>query len=176
MHPYLRFIRVVAGATRRPRVGPFDESRLTMRVGPGDVEVRRMNNGRYLTLMDLGRFDLAVRLGCGRAMLKNRWQPLVRSATITFEKSLELGQEYDLVTRIVGHDEKWWFIEQRFEREGKVCARAYLTGVFRGPNGNVRPRDIMTAGGHPPTEPPPLPAAFRAWLDAVAAMRSPSPA
>jgi len=155
-------------------VGPFDEARLTLRVEPQDVEVRRMNNGRYLTLMDLGRFDLAVRMGCGRAMIKNRWQPLVRSACITFNRSLELGQRFDLVTRIAGHDEKWWFIEQRFEREGTVHALAYLKGLFRAPSGNVSPRTIMEASGVVVGEAPPLPEAMRAWLASEEAMRAAS--
>lgn len=164
MHPYVRFASVVASAARRPRVGPFDASRITMRVQPQDVEVQRMNNGRYLTLMDLGRFDLAVRVGVGPALLKNRWVPLVRSATISFFKSLRIGQRYDLVTRIAGYDEKWWVIEQRFERGGEPYAVAYVKGLFRGPKGNVAPATLIAAGGHRDLEPPPMSEALRLWL------------
>lgn len=143
-----------------------------MRVQPQDVEVRRMNNGRYLTLMDLGRFDLAMRMRAGTALLKNRWQPLVRSVTISFFKSLQLGQRYDLVSRIAGFDEKWWYMEQRFERGDERYAVAYLKGLFRGPNGNVPPATVLASGGYRNVESPPLPEPLRLWLAAEDALTS----
>src|SRR5205823_2241490 len=104
-----------------------------------------MNNGRYLTLMDLGRLDL---VGRGRLMgpiFKNRWRPMVGSAQIPFRRALAPFQRFALVSRIVCWDAKWFFMEQRFEVGGQVVADAQVKGLFRGPAGNVPVAEIMAA-------------------------------
>ena len=53
--------------------GSLGISYLTLRVCPGDLDTSlHMNNGRYWTLMDLGRTDLMLRSGFWRAVVRNR--------------------------------------------------------------------------------------------------------
>jgi acyl-CoA thioesterase FadM len=67
----LRLLATLIGARRRSPLGPLDESVMTLRVLPTDVDANlHMNNGRYLSIMDLGRFDLTVRNGLLRATLR----------------------------------------------------------------------------------------------------------
>ena len=62
-------------ALRVPRIGLLDESAVGFRVLPGDLDVNvHLNNGRYLALMDLGRFDLLIRGG----LLRPRSLPVTR--------------------------------------------------------------------------------------------------
>lgn len=171
MHPYLRLAGVLASSLRSDRLNPLDSSRLTLRVLPGDVEISRMNNGRYVTLMDLGRVDLTLRCGLLRVLVKNRWSPLVASLTIRYRRSLELGERYDLVTRIAAFDEKYWYMEQRFEVGGEVAALAYVKAIFRGPSGNVTPRQMLSAAGFGDIVSPPMPMPLRLWLASEDAMR-----
>jgi acyl-CoA thioesterase FadM len=171
MHPYFRLAALAARSLTSPRLGPLDEARLAMRVLPGDVELTRMNNGRYVTLMDLGRLDLTFRCGLLGSLVKNRWFPLVASLTTQFRRSLRIGQAYDLLTRLAAFDDKYWYIEQRFVAGGRVVAEAYLKGVFRGPKGNVRIPELLAAAGHAGLTSPPLSDAFRAWLQSDEAMR-----
>jgi len=64
MNLIFRMIRVFFMARRRSRVHPLAETSLTFMVWPSDVDVLiHMNNGRYLTLMDLGRVDASLRNG-----------------------------------------------------------------------------------------------------------------
>lgn len=68
MNLLIRFALTLLAAARRGGLGLPDESHLAMRVWPTDLDVQRhMNNGRYLSLMDLGRMDLLVRSGFWRA-------------------------------------------------------------------------------------------------------------
>jgi hypothetical protein len=61
----LRTLMVFLRALRAPRIGLLEESAVGFRVLPGDLDVNvHLNNGRYLALMDLGRFDLLIRAGC----------------------------------------------------------------------------------------------------------------
>ena len=78
----LRFLRVVLTARGRGAIAPLDECVLTFRVMPADLDVNlHMNNGRYLQVMDLGRFDHFIRVGLLRETRRHRWMPLVGSET-----------------------------------------------------------------------------------------------
>lgn len=130
-------------------MGILDESVLSMRVGLADLDLNaHMNNGRYLTIMDFGRFDLTVRTGLGKIALKQGWRPLVAEAHVKYRRSLAPFEKYTLHTRIAAWDAKWVFMEQRFVVGDTTCAIGTIKGLFRGPDGNVAPETILAAIGH----------------------------
>ena len=63
--------------------------------------------------------------------------PVVTTQTISYRKSLELGERYEIETRIAGYDERQVYIEQRFVRDGEVTARAFVAGRFLRDRGGV---------------------------------------
>lgn len=163
MFPFGRLARVLATAPARARLGPFEDSVLAFRVWPGDLDQNRhLNNGRYLTMMDLGRFDLLGRMGLMSALMKRRWYPVVTGATIRYRRSIDAFERYQLRTRIVGWDAQGFFLEQRFERDGNVHAVAVIKGTFLGPEGKVSPADVAALVS-PGTPSPPLPEWIAAW-------------
>ena len=172
MIPYSRYAQVVGGALRGPKLTALDEYRLHLRVSPTDVELTRMNNGRYVTLMDLGRVGLSLRCGLLPSMLRRRWTPLVGAVSIRYRRSLRVRQRFDLVTRVAAFDEKYWYFDQRFESNGDLYAAAFVKALFRGPGGPVPPRDMLIAAGTPALVSPPLPESMRLWLESEAAMRA----
>jgi acyl-CoA thioesterase FadM len=98
---------------------------------PSDLDLNgHMNNGRYLSLMDIGRLDLTVRAGLAKEMIRRRWMPVLAGVTIRFRKSLQPWQRYELRTRIVSWDEEWFYMEQRFVRGETVHAIAHVKGIF----------------------------------------------
>lgn len=132
----------------RRRLSPLDPSVLVFRVLPNDLDPNwHVNNGRYLTLMDLGRFDLTLHTGLMREILRRRWMPVLGAATITFQRPLKLFQRYTLTTRIVGWDAKWIYMEQTFDSRGKRCATALVKGLIRGREGSVPTPEVMAAVG-----------------------------
>lgn len=137
MNLYLRLLWVILRLFLRPaKLGPLDVSRLRMHVLPNDLDCNmHMNNGRYLTLMDLGRLDLIFRSGLYKAARAGHWIPILNTAGIRFRLELPCFQAYDLETRILGWDEAWFTIEQRFilrggEKHGAVAAIALVRGAF----------------------------------------------
>jgi len=171
MSGLFRFLRVVLTARRRGAVGPLDECVLTFRVMPADLDINlHMNNGRYLQVMDLGRFDYIIRVGVFGQTRRRRWMPLVGSETIRFRRSLAPFRTYQLHTRLVHWDDKWFFFEQRFTARGELIASAMVKGLLRGPGGNVSPVEVLAAGGHAmAAPPPPPPPGLVAWTEADAA-------
>jgi acyl-CoA thioesterase FadM len=156
---------------RQPSVGVLDEVRTLFRVWPGDLDTNRhMNNGRYLTIMDFGRFDLLVRSGLWSHVWRNRWAPVLASATIRWRRELKPFARYEVVTRIVGWDERWFFIEQKFVVSGTVAAQAVVRGTFLQRRKSVPPGDIFEKLGAS-HDSPPLPEHVRLWLASEEAAR-----
>ena len=92
-----------------------------------------MNNGRYLTLMDLGRLDILVSSGLWRALVKNRWTPIASAITIRYRRELRPFQKFRLETRLATWDATLVVMEQTFvftggARDGQVAARALFKG------------------------------------------------
>ena len=168
MNLIFRMLRVIAAALVRSKLGPLDESAVRFVVWPNDLDANlHMNNGRYLTVMDLGRVDLLIRSGLLRVLMRRRWGGVVASATIRYRRPLNLFQRYELRTRLLGWDERWVFMEQRFVRGGDLVATAVVKAQFLGPEGRVTPAMVAGVAGFDPTSPP-LPAAVIEWQGAEA--------
>lgn len=103
MNLWLRLLSLIVASLFRPKLDPVGEaSRLPFRVWPHDLDTSfHLNNGRYWTLMDLGRADLMIRSGLWRAVLKHGWTPVVSAGTIRFRRELRAFEAFELETRIV---------------------------------------------------------------------------
>ena len=171
MNLIFRLLRVLVSALFRPRLEPLDESVVRFRVLPNDLDFNlHMNNGRYLTLMDLGRVDLLVRSGLVRQMRRRRWGGVVASVAVRYRRPLNLFQRYELRTRLLGWDERWVFLEQRFTRRGEPVATAVVKTQFFHAQGRVAPREIADAIGFRGA-PPVMPEAIADWQDAEARLQ-----
>jgi acyl-CoA thioesterase FadM len=169
----LRLLYVLLGSLRRPRLGPLDESVIRLRVLPNDLDTNlHLNNGRYLTLMDLGRVDLLVRLGVVREMRRRRWGGVVASATVRFRRPLNLFQRFELHTRLLCWDDRWFYMEQRFVRGGETAAVAIVKARFVAAGGaRLAPAEVVAATRHA-MESPPMPAGVRGWVEAEERIQS----
>lgn len=165
MNLFFRLIKVLIGVAWRAPLGLLDESVVEFRVWPSDLDVNlHMTNGRYLTLMDLGRFDLIFRLGMLRQMIRRRWSPVAASATIRFRRSLAPFQQFRIRTRLICWDEQWVFFEQRFESQGRLVALGYVRALLRGGKRNVSTAEILQALGKEIPSPP-MPESVALWRD-----------
>jgi len=165
MNLWFRSLLVLFTVFFRRRLNPLDESVLVFRVWPTDLDINfHMNNGRYLTIMDLGRVDLMLRTGLGRLALKRKWSPLVGSATIRFRQSLNPFQRYRLKSRILCWDNKWFFIEQRFVRQNELIAVGLVKGLLRGRSGNIPTAAVLEAMNLRVASPE-IPHSIRLWQE-----------
>lgn len=134
MNLIFRLFRVLFMGFFGSRLGFLDESVVWFRVLPNDLDFNlHMNNGRYLTIMDLGRFDLMQRSGLARIAIKNRWMPVVASQVINYRRSLSPFQRYSLHSRILGWDDRFVYFLQQFRADGKLAASALVrAGILVG--------------------------------------------
>ncbi|WP_144761050.1 thioesterase family protein [Curtobacterium sp. 9128] len=168
MNLYFRLFLLRLRVRRGPRLSLWDEARTPFRVTLTDLDpLRHVNNGKYLSLLDLGRLDLMLRAGFWDALRDRGWFPVVAAQTITYKRSLTLGQRFDLRTRVLGVDERSVYLEQTFVRRGGVVARAVVQARFlRSGGGHVSPAELLDAVGGAP-EDLALPAWVAAWASAV---------
>lgn len=133
----IRMLLVLLRALRAPRTSITGVARTPLRVALKDLDVmRHMNNGTYLTLQDLGRTDWMLRTGLFQRLNRLGWGAVVVAQTISYRSSLHLGERFLIETRLIGHDEKAVYMEQRFTVDGQIRARSY-----------VRARFVKTSGG-----------------------------
>ncbi|WP_439693105.1 acyl-CoA thioesterase [Curtobacterium sp. SP.BCo] len=154
MNLYFRLFLLRLRVRLRPRLGGgrpslWDEVRTPFRVTLTDLDpLRHVNNGKYLSMLDLGRLDLMLRSGFWGAIAEHGWYPVVSAQTITYKRSLTLGQRFELVTRVLGVDDRAVYLEQTFVRRGAVVARAVVQGRFlRTAGGTVPPSELLEAAG-----------------------------
>ena len=134
------------------RLGHYDVAHTRFRVLPTDLDIlRHMNNGVYLSIFDVGRFDLLARNGVWRIFTRNGWYPVVASETITFRKSLTLWQRFTVESRILGYDEKAVFVEQRAVVNGEIYAQAFIRGrILKRGGGTVSVKELLDVVGSVP--------------------------
>lgn len=140
MNKLFRLLWLMWRAGRGERLAPTAVSRVRFRVLPNDLDLQRhMNNGVYLSIMDLGRMDLMVRSGVWPELRRRGYYPVVASSTITYRRSLDPWQAYTLETRLVGIDDVAAYVEQRFVRDGEIYARGVIKARFLKVSGGLVP-------------------------------------
>ncbi|MFC5502331.1 acyl-CoA thioesterase [Lysinimonas soli] len=146
MNLFLRLLRLRLTVARRSRLDFLDVGRMPMRVALTDLDpLRHVNNGVYLSMMDLGRIDLMMRSGVWKRLTTAGYYPVVAAQTITYRKSLELGQRFMLETALRGFDEKAAYIEQRFVVDGEIYASAIVKARFLKRSGGTVSLDELGA-------------------------------
>ena len=178
MKLWFRMLRVWLTWRSRPKLTIDEVSRITLRVWPTDLDVyNHMNNGVFLTLMDIGRYDQGLRTGVRQKWSRRGWFPIVVNSTISYRKALLPWQKFTIETKVLGWDEIAYYIEQRFVRDGEIYARAIMRGRFLKRSwGTLTPQEVMEASGGWPGKEPEVPKWVKDWAASVQLPKGKEPA
>jgi YbgC/YbaW family acyl-CoA thioester hydrolase len=156
MNLLLRLLWLFTMGRRRAAVSPLGPCRTPFRVWPTDLDLlRHVNNGVYLSIMDLARVDLMMRAGMASRLRAQGWYPVVVAETIQFRRSLNLFERFEIETRVLGWDEKAIVVEQQFFRRQEAVAHALVRARFLSKRGgSVSPRELVAMMGLPEQSPP----------------------
>ncbi len=131
MHMIFRTILIFLKKRFLSKTHFSDKTIVNMRVLPTDLDfLWHVNNGVYFSFMDFGRWDMIFRNGVFDAAKKNGWYSVVAGETIKFKKSLELWNKFQIETEIIGYDDKYFFIQQKFVRDGDLMATGLVKVRF----------------------------------------------
>lgn len=128
--------RLLATLARHHRSGTQDPkapTTLSMRAWPWYCDNNRhINNGVYMTLMDFGRTAWIARQGLIPHLYREKIYFVVGAAAMTYRRPVDLMERFTLETRLHGHDERWFYIEQIFRlADGRVAVRGLVRGMAR---------------------------------------------
>ena len=167
MNLYLRLLLTIIKALRAPKVLPGETVELELRVWPNDLDLNgHMNNGRYLTIVDLALATVFIRSGFPRLCFRSGWRPMGGGSVAYFRRALTVFQRFTLRFSLVAWDEYWNYFRFEFVREGELCATGFVKGAAASRKGGlVRNAEIYGALGYHDASPA-IPADLQAWIDA----------
>ena len=168
MYPYLRSAVAIFRARSLPPLSPYDTHVSHHRAWPWDTDMfGELNNGRILTLFELGRWQMAVRLGLLPFFTRKGYTLAVAGVSIRYRKRIPMFHAYRMQTRMLGYDDRFFYVEQSMW-QGEACMNQMLLRfATRHGGATVLPPDFLTIAGHT-TEQPGLPDWALAWIDADA--------
>jgi len=172
MNLYFRFFIVLLKAWFTKKQAILTESTLSLRVLPLDCDINfHLNNARYLSFMDLGRIQLMGNAKLLKHIYQQRWAPVIAAAEISFIKAIAPWQRFKLVSRVIGWDEGYVYMEQRFETANGLAAIALVKGTFV-VNGKKCDMQELMNKVEPGIVSPELPAAIEHWRYLTEAKKS----
>lgn len=168
MYPLVRFVKEMIKFRNAPSLGPLDPHISRHICWPWDLDPWiELNNGRTLTLYDLGRIPMAARTGLIRVMRSHGWGITVAGNSVRYRRRIRAFDRFDMVTRTIGTDDRFIYVEQSMWRRGECCNHMLVRSAVTSDQGIVPPARVMQALGYK-GEPPELPGWVRAWIAADA--------
>lgn len=166
MYPYIRMAKELWKFRNAPRLGILDPHVSTHRIWPQDLDPwRELNNGRTLTLFDLGRIPMSLRMGFRKVARENGWDITVAGNSTRYRKRVTVFTELTQISRVIGWDHRFSYIEQSFWRGDECTSHMLLRSAFISKAGIVPPEKVVRALGHDIPSPP-LPEWIADWIAA----------
>ncbi len=168
MYPYLRMIKEMFKARRAPLLGIFDTHVSHHRCWPWDLDPwMELNNGRALTLYDLGRLPLGRRTGLDKVLIARRWGLTVAGSSVRYRRRVTVFTRLEMRTRCIGWDARFLYMEQSMWKGDECTSHVLIRSAIVSKAGMVPPTDMAVALGAP-AESPALPGWVTAWIAADA--------
>ncbi|MFV0303845.1 MAG: acyl-CoA thioesterase [Paracoccus sp. (in: a-proteobacteria)] len=168
MYPFIRFVKEMVKFRNAPALSFTGTHVSTHMCWPWDLDPWiELNNGRTLTLYDLGRIPLAARTGLVDILKKQGWGVTVAGNSVRYRRRIRAFQRFTMVSRLIGWDRRFVYMEQSMWKGGECCNHMLIRSAVTGASGIVAPAAVlaaMGAGG----ESPPLPDWVQAWIEADA--------
>lgn len=169
MYPFARLGWTLFAARSLPPMNALDMHVSQHRCRLVDCDIfMEMNNGRILTLYEMGRFQAAVRMGLWALLKKKRWGLTVAGTSIRYRRRITPFECYETRTRIATWDERFVYIEQGMYKTNGDCASHVLLRTAVVSKGRAVPtKELIEALNI--TDPRPKPADWvQNWIDAEA--------
>jgi len=141
MYPLIRLLTSSIRALLSSRIHIDSISEITFRCRPWDIDMfLEVNNGRILTLYDLGRFDFSIRMGLAKILKEKGWGLVVAGGSIRYRRRVRMFDKVTIRTQIVGFEERWIYVVQSMWVKGMPTSSVLLrTGITH--KGKVIPAD-----------------------------------
>ena len=150
MYPYFRLLKFIIKSQFKPKIefGSDFYDEINLIVLPNDIDpFLELNNGRYVTLLDLGRFAYGGRIRMKSFLDKNKWSLTIVGTYNEYRYRLRVFQKFQIKSKILGYDEKWFYFFQKAERKGKTHMASVVKFAFTSSDGLVFPEEVIPSMG-----------------------------
>jgi acyl-CoA thioesterase FadM len=160
-----RFLYTILKSGFRSKIGPLDSSVVRFTALPHDCDLNfHLNAGRFMSFMDIARVELLGRMRVLRPALKRGWRPIMGGTVVRYRRSVMPFETFTIESRVLGWDEKWFYIEHIVQRhDGSLAAIGHMRTLLRRKDGNVAPRELIALMKLDGIVSPPLPEFVEAW-------------
>lgn len=167
MYPFIRLLKEQIKFRNASSLGLFDTHISHHICWPWDIDPwMELNNGRTLTLFDLGRMPFSTRTGMFRAMRANGWGMAVAGNSTRYRRRVRMFHHFSTETRLLGWDRRFLYVEQSMWRKGEALNHILIRLAATDANGILPPEKLIAAMGYPDRECPQLPGWVTAWIEA----------
>lgn len=170
MYPFVRTIKELTIAWRQPRLTSLTDEHVSRHIcWPHDLDFwLELNNGRAMSIYDIGRTALGLRVGLIDAVRKNRWALTMAGSTVRFRRRIKGFEKFEMRSRAACWDDRFMYLEQSMWKQNGECASHVLyRAAVTDKNGIVPTAQVMEAMGQPMTSPP-MPTWIEKWCAADA--------
>ena len=149
MYPFPRMIWQLWRHRNDPPLDLFDIHESRHLCLPWDLDIfAELNNGRTLTLLDLGRVPAARRTGLEGALRRRRWGMTMAGVHVRYRRRIRAMERITMRTRLVCWDHRFIYLEQAmFKESGEAANHALYRGAVTGPGGIVAPAEVLAEMG-----------------------------
>lgn len=166
MYPIVRLLKERLKFRGQP-LGLFDTHVSHHICWPWDLDPwMELNNGRTLTLYDLGRMPFSTRTGMIPTLRARGWGMTVAGSTPRYRRRVRMFHGFEMRTRLIGWDRRFLYSEQSMWRQDEALNHILLRLAIIGPDGILPPEELIAAMGHARCESPALPGWVQAWVAA----------
>lgn len=136
------------------------------RCWPVDIDMwMELNNGRTLTLYDLGRIQLARRIGLDKVLKAQGWGMTMAGVTARYRRRVVMFDTFEMRSKVIGHDGRFTLIQQSMWNGDDALSSVLYRVAVVGKNGIVPTAEVATALGVPGWNPD-LPEWVQRWTEA----------
>ena len=168
MYPIVRLAKEMVLHRHAGDLPPLGTHVSHHRCWPQDIDVfMEMNNGRILTILDLGRTVLARRVGLLAALKRNGWGLTMAGVSVRYRRRIKPFVTFRMVSRAIGWDDRFMYLDQSIWIGEDCAVQALYRSAVTDANGLVPPARVFDAMGLAGDRPE-LPAWVKNWIDAEA--------
>ena len=166
MYPYLRMFGQLRKFRHALRLAITDTHESRHMCLPWDIDPwMELNNGRTLTLYDLGRIPMAIRMGFDTVMRAQGWGLTVAGNSTRYRRRVRMFDRVTMRSRVIGWDDRFLYMTQSMWRGDDCTSQMLLRSAVTSKTGIVAPAQVLRALGQPETSPA-LPDWVQAWIAA----------
>lgn len=167
MYPFFRLFKDMYQVRKAPPMGLFDTHISHHICMPWDLDMwNELNNGRTLTLYDLGRIPMAERMGLLKVLKREGWGLTVAGSIVRYRRRVRGLDKIEVQSRVIGWDKRFVYIEQSmWKTDGECSSQIVLRTALTDKNGIVGVDRVAAALGVEMSSAPQLPEWVAKWIE-----------